>query len=376
MIDVADSSLETDVRRRFPEVIRAHLPLDAHFVGPAPVEFADLEFRLSGGGLTKTVWVQVKAQSIRPSTLETLAAQAREVSTTDPSHMYLLLTPSLDGKMRKHLRDLDLNHADLSGTLYINEPGLVVRIDGPEPSLPRRSVPTPCNPFADKASLILRAMMRTPSRGWGVREIADEVGISVGLASMTTEEIVRRGYAEVTEGKVSLRDSGSALQDWVSVPRWRYNKVLSYQVPFEPEEILEAAAPAVVNAIPAPTALTQLAGLDLYASHVRGHGQVHLYLSGEAIPAARAAVEARVHGTPVRDGGNFHLVQPSAKTSTLFGLREIKGLPVVSPVQLFLDLSQYPVRGPEAATMLLRTVLAEELELDRRQVQKVSSVLE
>lgn len=290
--------------------------------------------------------------------------------------MLLLLAPSINERTRKRLREFDLNHADLSGTLYIQEPGLLVRVDGPKVSAPRRTVQAGFNPFADKASLVLRALMRTPSRGWGVRELADELGVSVGLASMAVDEIVRRGYAGVDGGKVHLRDPASALIDWAAVPSWRYNKILSFQVPFEPDEMLESAVPAVIGAIEGPAALTQLSGLDLYAPHVHNHGQVHLYLSAEAMSAAAAVVESRAYGEAVKSGGNFHLVQPSAKTSTLFDSREVAGLPVVSPVQLFLDLVEYPTRGLEGAAMLLRTVLARELGLDREQIARVGSVLE
>lgn len=370
------ANFEADMAHRFPEVIRSLLPVQVELLGKAPESFADLEFRLLGPGLEKTVWVEAKAGGIRPSRLEALAEQAREVREAGPDHMLLFLAPSIDERTRRRLRELDLNHADLSGTLYIHEPGLVVRVDGPKSSAPRRSVRGQFNPFADKASLVLRALMHAPSRGWGVRELADELGVSVGLVSMATDEIVRRAYAEVDQGKVSLRDPASALIDWASVPSWRYNKILSFQVPFEPDEMLKSAVPAVVGAIGRPATLTQLSGLDLYAPHVQNHGQVHLYLPAEAIRVAAVAVESRAYGESVKSGGNFHLVQPSAKVSTFFDSREIDGLPVVSPVQLFLDLVEYPTRGLEGAAMLLRSVLAEELGLNRQQVARIASVLE
>lgn len=370
------SDFEAEVVSRLPEAIRSLLPIEVELLGRAPEPFADFEFQFSGPGLKKTVWVEARAGGIPPSSIEALSERARKVREVMPDHILLLLAPSIDERTRKRLRDFNLNHADLSGTLYIQEPGLVVRVDGPKAAAPRRSVKAGFNPFADKASLILRALMRTPSRGWGVRELADELGVSVGLVSMTVDEIVRRGYAVVDEGKASLCDPASALIDWAAVPSWRYSKILSFQVPFEPDEMLESAVPAVLGAIEGPAALTQLSGLDLYAPHVHDHGQVHLYLPAEAMPAVAAVVESRAYGEAVKSGGNFHLVQPSAKASTFFDSRTIAGLPVVSPVQLFLDLVEYPTRGLEGATMLLRTVLAEELGLDREQVARVASVLE
>ena len=40
-----------------------------------------------------------------------------------------------------------------------------------------------------------------------------------------------------------------------------------------------------------------------------------------------------------------------------YGIRELRGHPVVSDVQLFLDLYNYPVRGREQAEHLLEHVL-------------------
>jgi hypothetical protein len=366
---------DRDLSSRFSELLTSHLPVDVERVGRAAGPFDDFELRLTAPGLEKRLRVQVEAE-VRSSSIDAFLATAREFRENDADGMILLLAPAIDERVRRRLRELRLNHADLAGSLYIEEPGLLVRVDGERVHRPSRPDRAGFNPFADKSSLVLRALMREPWRDWGVRELADGLGISSGLVSMAAAELVRRGYARMDGGRLVMHDAARALSDWVSLRRWRYNRILSFHVPFEPDEMLHATVPPVTGATAGPAALTQLSGLDLYGSHVQNHGQVHLYLPAEAIPLATTVIETRVHGERTRGGGNFHLVQPAAKASTFFDSREVAGMQVVSPVQLFLDLAEYPIRGPEAATMLLRTVLAEELGLSRQEVARVASILE
>jgi hypothetical protein len=53
------------------------------------------------------------------------------------------------------------------------------------------------------------------------------------------------------------------------------------------------------------------------------------------------------------------------------GARMRNDLPVVSPVQLYLDLINYPVRGKEAADVLARAVLGPEWGLSSEQLRRL-----
>jgi hypothetical protein len=54
--------------------------------------------------------------------------------------------------------------------------------------------------------------------------------------------------------------------------------------------------------------------------------------------------------------GNVVLMKPYYKTSVWHGMDVIGGVPVVSPLQLALDLWHYPLRGREQAEHLLGAV--------------------
>ncbi len=58
----------------------------------------------------------------------------------------------------------------------------------------------------------------------------------------------------------------------------------------------------------------------------------------------------------VRSGANVTILNPYDE-GVLYGTRDIEGAPIVSPIQLYLDLSQMKGRGEEAASAILEGVI-------------------
>ena len=58
-----------------------------------------------------------------------------------------------------------------------------------------------------------------------------------------------------------------------------------------------------------------------------------------------------------KTGGNLVLASPYYSQSAFFGVRFVNELPVVSDVQLYLDLSSSSSRGQEASEVILRNLL-------------------
>ena len=58
----------------------------------------------------------------------------------------------------------------------------------------------------------------------------------------------------------------------------------------------------------------------------------------------------------LKKGGNICLTKPYYKNSVFFGVQIIRGYPVVSNLQLYLDLYHFPQRGREHAEYLLRVL--------------------
>jgi hypothetical protein len=370
----ADHGLRELVTRRLPAIVDEETLFRLKRRSGRSGANGDLPFVLLGEGIAHPIRVQVR-KNLRPTELGALlgdAAKAREAGAT-----LMVVAPTLGAGLRKALRAAGIGHADLGGTLFLQAPGIAVRIEGSVYRAPARAGASEQNPFADRASLVLRAMMREPDREWGVREMAAATCISTGLASQTADAITRRGYAAEKDGRLVLADAASALIDWAALEPWAKNRVKSFVAPFDDaDELAGEAWPVVERLSPGHAMLTQLAALDEYAPHVVGHGQVHLYCEPDDFEAAAAGIVASLYAEPVRTGGNLHLVRPSARGSTGFDSRMRGGKRVVSPVQLFLDLAAYPVRGIEGAQMLARAVLGQELGLGAGALTQILDFLE
>ena len=88
------------------------------------------------------------------------------------------------------------------------------------------------NIFADKATLILRRMLREPERQWVVQDFNGPQGVSPGLAQQVLETMARMGYVErVKKGPDSytlLTDPESLIKAWTDAYKFELNLVHTY----------------------------------------------------------------------------------------------------------------------------------------------------
>jgi hypothetical protein len=176
------------------------------------------------------------------------------------------------------------------------------------------------------------------------------------------------GYAASGRDGVRVRNAEDLLRDWVSAYSYDKNESAACYLSFRSlEEGLEALRERADGVRDLPQhALSLHAGAALVKPHAVVP-QIHLYVFGEA-PGLRPSAEdlerfagaLRLHR--VAEKGNVHLMSPYYAHGARHGLRRLGGHPVVSDVQLFLDLYNYPARGREQAEHLLEHVLGPRLE--------------
>lgn len=305
--------------------------------------------------------------------VDRLKARARRVHRDHPDSVYLVVAPTLSKRAREELRAHHVNHADLRGNIWIHEPGFYVNVEGDLPSRHVRAGPGP-SPFSKKASLVPRTLLELPEQHWGVREMSAETGLAVGYASEVLREMARRGYVVERDGGYGLGDAVRLLQDWSEAYSWGKNEIHSFVAAFGKEELIRLIAKELEPAGDR-YALTLLTGSDFVAPHVQ-HNQVHVYVEESARDRILDFARDRLYAEPVRSGGNLHLLVPYYREAVFHGSRSVEGVPVVSNVQLFLDLVRYPVRGEEAAGALVRKALAPRLGLDREQRDALLAAVE
>jgi len=302
--------------------------------------------------------------------LESATARAGRSSTAP----LLILARSFEREALARLRAADVSHADLKGNVFIRAEGLYLWLPADRSiqwgTAPRKLL----NPFSKRSSLVVRALMENTGHEWGVRELAAELDISAGHVSEVLRTLVESGYAVSSGGKWKLGDAIAVLREWARRYDWRENAIRSFIVPFEPGDTIHALATRL-DAERIRFALTLLSGADRVAPHVQ-HGQTHVYVEPGRMKAAAKLVHEQLYAEPVESGGSLHLLDPYYGRAAFYGAREIDGIPVVSNVQLFLDLLRFPLRGPEAARVVALGPLAAQLGLSAREVNSLASLAE
>ncbi len=206
------------------------------------------------------------------------------------------------------------------------------------------------NIFADKATLILRRMLREPERQWVVRDFNGSQGVSLGLAQQVLEMMARQGYVErVKKGPDSytvLSDAEELIKAWTAAYNFEQNEVYTYYT--HDEQILKKIKAALKDRT---YALTLHTGANLLTSYVKTE-HLYLYLGTVNWDKDILSIRQQLDLKELVQGGNIHFIRPLYKTTAFEGRRTIEGYPVVSNLQLFLDLYHFQPRGREHAEFL------------------------
>ena len=204
---------------------------------------------------------------------------------------------------------------------------------------------------------MLRSLISSGS-GRGVRSIAEEVGLSPGYVSKVVQELERRGYAARRKEGIALRHGEELLKDWLVAYRKRSSETWNYFVPATSAEAVMIAMKESSQLDDGMYALSLQAGASLIVRHAE-FDSVDAYVREEAMAESMAR---DLGARQVERGANLRLSLPHYRVSAFYGVRDSAGLPVVSDLQLYLDLYDYPLRGREQAEKLFESRLRARLE--------------
>jgi len=215
------------------------------------------------------------------------------------------------------------------------------------------------NIFEPKATRVLRALLVDPQRDWTIRGLAEEVEISPGYAHAVVSKLIDLGYVARTEHyKIRTVNPTVLLKRWAAYHQYdRVNAFLEYYT-FERE--VDRFVQQLSNVGNSNYALTALAGASLIAPHVRPV-DVHIYIKKEDEATTLAET---LNLQPIPRGGNVKFVVPydegvfyGQQTANIRISNRAGRVNVVSDVQLFVDLYNYPARGLEAAEHLYERIV-------------------
>ena len=263
----------------------------------------------------------------------------------------VIACPYVSPRVAEICRAAGVGYLDAAGNCDIRAPGLMLHVNG-RPNVVPDTRPL-SNLFAPKASRVARLMLTHPDRHWQVKQLAAEGEISIGLASKTKDALIEQGYAVEREGQVSLREPVGLLRAWAAVYKPPRRRTLAYVMEDVPR--IEAAVTRWCTDHRIEYALAEYSGAWRLAPMVR-YKQASVYLRERASRNVVTELLGALEAKPVESGSNL-TVWAIADSSVFVDAREVEGTRVLSPVQLYLDLSAERGRGKEAADELLRRLL-------------------
>jgi len=207
------------------------------------------------------------------------------------------------------------------------------------------------NFFSPKASRIVRVLLVSPDKEWGILNLSDEAGTAYGHTYRVIKTLLKLGLCRKTEtNRVKVANPAELLNRWAAY--YDFNLANDAKGYFSMERNIDSLLEKLSAASKGGSryALTLHVGASLIAPHVRP-ASLYFYVENDA----ERWVE-RLGLQPAELGGNVYLVRPYDE-GVFYGTRDIRGVCIVSNVQLYVDLYNYPARGREAAEHLRREAI-------------------
>jgi len=259
----------------------------------------------------------------------------------------LLICPHIADPLASDLRQQGIAHADLNGRLFILTGESV--IDFRPGEIRYRSERKGPDPFSPKASRIVRSLLCRSLATVTQEELATRTGTSRALVSkvlgqLLDDELVRQVSTSAPghPAYYQLTNFDRLLDTWAKSDQWHERATVhEYSIlSNKPEEIARKLTESVGTE---PLAFTQwfaawnrrpYTTAPLVSCYVKKRQIL------EIVPARR-----------VKNGGNLWLIVPDDE-GVWQDSQEANGFPLVSDVQIYLDLLQVGQRGPETAEEL------------------------
>ena len=195
-------------------------------------------------------------------------------------------------------------------------------------------------------SAILRELLKDTTASWKVKDLANAVGCSTGLVSRVRTYLLEQRWAEVTPAGIRIADAASLLKEWSRA--WSIdNGHIIHCYTLDPIPVFEEKLGRAVQERQLNAYLTGFSGGVRYAPVVR-YTKAHVWSSGEDITRL-----IELTGLKEVDSGSNITIYIADSKEMFIDSQVRNGVPVVSPVQIYLDCTQLKGRGEEMAEAVL-----------------------
>jgi hypothetical protein len=207
------------------------------------------------------------------------------------------------------------------------------------------------NLFAKKAADIIRVLLVRYPKTWTMRDLTKESGAALGYTSRVSKTLIRQRLALRASARSELKIMApqDLLKRWATFSNFVANT--TFVEYYSNEEDIGKFLSRFKDRERMEYALTGLSGALLVEPFVRPTN-THIYIRKRS-DAIKWANELGL--MPIEENGNVKFAI-AASDGIFYGAQEIKGIRVVSDIQLYVDLYNYPARGREAADELYKKI--------------------
>ena len=207
------------------------------------------------------------------------------------------------------------------------------------------------NLYSKKSVDLYRVLLVLYPQSLSLLKLAREAHVSLGTAFNVTKALINERILirESDNYELKLMAPFDLLKRWAIVNNFVANtKFIEY---YTDEEDISKFIEKFKECNDTEYAFTGLTGAMLVAPFVRPTN-VHVYVKTED---DAKKIAKRLNLMPIEENGNVKFSLP-ATNGVFYGAREIDGVKVVSDIQLYVDLYNYPARGEEAATEIYKVI--------------------
>ncbi len=314
-----------------------------------------------------------------------------EFARQDPRAYPVFIAPYISPAAAEICEEYKAGYLDFAGNCRLAFDSVFIQKGGfPNPTATTRDLRSLYSP---KAERVLRVLLASGPRMWRTQALADAAQVSLGQVASVKKLLADRewiesgpagsgisgyslgspdgsgngsgqGYA-FGSGSGAGGGDGSGLGDGTSGPiqvavlplltEWarayrpeRSSTSEFYSLKAIPE--IEAKLAEVAESQKYQVAFTAFSGAARLAPAVR-YQRATAYVAADVDAIAEKLALKRVNS-----GANVTLIE-AYDEGVFYGTRNIEGAPLVSPIQIYLDLIQIKGRGDEAATAILEEVI-------------------
>lgn len=259
----------------------------------------------------------------------------------------LLVVPELTERILEFCRQKRLAAIDLNGRAYLRAEGLLVDRRALHGRNFRFEL-EPRNVFVGKSESIIRSLLTDRDRVWVQSELLSRTKASSGLVSRIVQHLISQGFLEKQSPReFCLHDPLGLIEAWVKADDFNRRATLTRYTAFggSPLEVARQIA-TWAKEQSVPIAFTQWIGGWLRHPYTEP-----VVTSAYVARLPEAATLERLGLRPVNDAGKVWLYVPTDE-GVFLETQTVQDLPLATDAQIYLDLQNIGLRGPDQAAAL------------------------